>query len=480
MKNLFLVVAVALVFALPVKAVTSITQYNITWRFDKDVPSGQFCTGDYWVVGPVKIVGITNDLHPSGFTPDLGEDGTMVNPGTDGKQGYDSRLKSYDASLNAGLPGGKAVAADNPLEIKTDASVVSSVSWLVKDGTGEAGCPKINGGTKEPRPVTHAAAVLTVLTKAPPEGSFRPPYSGTDKTIKYNVSQLDLTKLKNIKPPASTPALEDIEKSVARPWIDHVNEYLGAMVHPTNNMPQYGRELCMATDDAAIMLNLDFSQLPGKPTKNKLAIGYAQMGIDFAGIADSGGYWPANGGHHPGRKLPILVAGYLLNDEHMKDVGKWKTRFQEDEQTFYIAQENVDVTHSANWKPDYRNKDKAPYEAADIGMPEWGIVHTENSGHDDKDWEAVYRKVNGPVYSAMAVAIHAMGLEEAWNHKALLDYAGRYIAKESLQPKGGALTDYQKAVAAELGSAMPAPDPKWAAPETVKAKAPKEPKEPKD
>ncbi len=43
------------------------------------------------------------------------------------------------------------------------------------------------------------------------------------------------------------------------------------------------------------------------------------------------------------------------------------------------------------------------------------------------DWEAVYRGVNGPVIVPMVAAIRIMGLEDAWNHKALLDYADRYL-----------------------------------------------------
>jgi len=440
-----------------VQAVTSITQYNITWTFDKDYPSGQFCTGDYWVVGPVKIVGITTDLHAPGFTPEPGEDGTMVNPGTNDKQGYDNRLKSYDASLNAGLIGGRPIAADHPLEINVDSSIVSMVSWLLHSPTDtEPGCPKINGGTKEPRPATHSAAVLTVLMKAPPEGSFRPPYAGTDKTIKFNVSQLDVSKLKNLKPVADTPDLAEMEKGMSHPWIDHVNEFLGAMVHPTNNMPQYGRELALATSDAALMLNFDFGQLPGKPTKTKLLMEYAQLGIDFTGIADNGGGWPANGGHAIGRKLPILVAGMVLNDQHMKDVGKWKTRFQEDDQTFYVAQSDVDMTNSPKWAPDHRNPTKTPYTAADIGMAEWGIHHAVAPENDDGDWYAVYRGVNGPVEVTEAAAIHIMALEDAWNHKAMLDYTDRFMKKDDGKSHGGALTPFEKnmwVVSAAMASA---------------------------
>ncbi len=36
-----------------------VSQYGITWRFNKPSKTGQFITGDWWVIGPVIIVNIT-------------------------------------------------------------------------------------------------------------------------------------------------------------------------------------------------------------------------------------------------------------------------------------------------------------------------------------------------------------------------------------------------------------------------------------
>ena len=66
----------------------------------------------------------------------------------------------------------------------------------------------------------------------------------------------------------------------------------------------------------------------------------------------------------------------MLNDPHMKEVGQWKTHFQEDEQTFYVSQREVDITNSPQWSPDKRGGIIAPYTKEDIGMPDWGIRHT--------------------------------------------------------------------------------------------------------
>jgi hypothetical protein len=431
-----------LLWGASVSGATSVSQWGITWTFDKDYPTGQFVNGDHWVVGPVKVIGISTSLHAAGWTPAAGEDGSMVNPGVTAKQGYDSRINSYDASLNAALINGKPIAPENPLELKPNSSLVSMVSWLYKsEKEAEAGIPRFNGGTKAPRPVTRSGALLTVLDKAPAKDAFRPPYAGTDHAVKFTASQLDKSKLLKLDPVAGAPDPAAMAKEMERPWIDHVNQYLGAMVHPSENMPDYGRDMGQIMIQAALLLHVDFDKLPGKPgaaVKDKLLIEFVQYGIDLAGIADAGGDWPANGGHLLGRKWPILFAGVMLNDQHMKDVGKWKTAFQEDEQTFIVTQKEVDLTNSPKWKPDTRGTPAQPYTKEDIGLPEWGIQHANNPEKDDKDLGAVYRDINASVYPGFVLAARLMGQEEAWNHPPLFAYTDRMM--ETVHDKKGTNT----------------------------------------
>ncbi len=408
----------------------SITQHGITWTFDKDVKAGTFANGDHWVVGPVTVVGITTDLHADGFTPQPGEDGSMVNPGTDNRQGYNLRLNSYDENLNAGLAGGDIISPKNPLALPPESSLVSTVSWLYRsEGDAEPGAPRFNKGTNTPRPVVRSGAVLTVLPEPPPEGSFRPPYSGTDKTIKFNVKDLDLTKLQNLPPVGNDPDPEKLASQIRRPWIDHVYEYLGAFVHPSENMPSYGRDMAAVINHAALVLNMDFSQLPGGYDKQDLLVPFVQMGIDFAGIADAGGGWPANGGHHMGRKLPILFAGTVLNDPHLLDVGNWGTRFQENEQTFIVSQADVEISNSAQWNPDKRGGTPEAYTPEDIGLAEWGIRHAKEPVMDNREWKAPYRAINNASIPGFALAAKILGKEESWNHPALFAYADRVMKK---------------------------------------------------
>lgn len=437
---------------------TAVTSNGITWTFAEPRPCGTFCTGDPWVVAPVSITAITTDLHAPGFEPGLGQDGSMLNPGTGGSQGYDDRLSSYKAALNAALIGGKRIAADNPLLIREPSSLVSMVSWLYRsEKDAEPGIPGFNGGTKAPRPVTRSGAVLTVLAAPPPEGAFRPAYSTTDRTPRHTVADLDLSRLANLPRPKTVPAPGKLVAALRGPWIDHVHEYLGAMVHPSQNMPNYGRDLANQLIDAALLLNLDPAAVPGLD-KRALAIPLVQFGLDCAGIADAGGGWPANGGHHLGRKLPILVAGLLLNDQRLLAAGTWKTRFQDDEQTFYVGEEAVRITASPQWKPDPRAKPEA-YTAADLGMPEWGIRHADKPSADNRGWGATYRMVNAPGIVGTVLAASIMGLRPAWNHEAYFDYGYR-AEREMRQREPKALDSFQGAMWAAHAARF-VPEPAW-------------------
>jgi hypothetical protein len=51
--------------AAPAETASSVTQYGITWTFDKPYPVGQFVTGDWWVIGPVTVVSVTPSPGPA-------------------------------------------------------------------------------------------------------------------------------------------------------------------------------------------------------------------------------------------------------------------------------------------------------------------------------------------------------------------------------------------------------------------------------
>src|SRR5688500_1285720 len=90
---------------------TSISQYGITWTFDKPAKTGQFMTCDWWVIGPVTdgtisptpgntISDTVSIKNNSRTDTSLKSDATMRNGSmivlkAGRTQGYDSRSGSF-------------------------------------------------------------------------------------------------------------------------------------------------------------------------------------------------------------------------------------------------------------------------------------------------------------------------------------------------------------------------------------------------
>ncbi|MBP7051857.1 MAG: hypothetical protein KBE65_12655 [Phycisphaerae bacterium] len=405
----------------------ALQQFEITWKFDGYHSVGHFVNGDFWVVGPVKIIGID---PASTSVDDHVKNGSMVNPDPlSSSIGYDNTISGvtipYDEALNVAW----GLSAAKPLTLAAHSSLVSSIS---------ADAP-------HQRPQLVRAAVLTVLPSPAAAGSFRPPYCGSDKTIKFNKSMLNYSLLKRLPPVSKTPALETVADYFAAPWLDHFPSWRNDYTHPSLNMPNYGREMHEQIGIGALMLHLDFAP----EAKETLLCRFVQVGIDFYGIVAAGGIinWFNDGGVAGGRKWPILFAGLMLNDSEMKAIGQKSgdylytngygpgnippdyIHFGEDDQTFYVAQLDVDITNSSKWAPDPRIAEQVPYSAADIGLPEWGIRHSSQPETSNKALQANYRVVAGPPFHTTALAaLLTEGAKELWNHNAYFDYTDRYMA----------------------------------------------------
>jgi len=403
---------------------SAVKQFEITWTFDTNYTVGQFANRDLWVVGPVNIVGFD---PPSSSVRARISNGSMINPRPQSKQGYDSAMpdNAYDAALNVAR--GRSVG--NPLRVPPNSSLVSTISQ-----------PTVGGKTTLKR-----AAILTVLAVPAKAGDFRPPYCGSDKTPKFNASMLDRSLLQSLRPVAATPSLKEVEGYFAAPWLDHQPYWCGDQAHPSLNMPDYGREIHTRIGVGGLMLHLDFPLAQ----KEMLLCRYVQLGIDLGGVVLNGGRfnWGNDGGEGGGRKWPILFAGLMLNDETLKAVGAKSgdhlyrsgygpgreppdyIHFGEDDQTFYVAQVDVEATHSAQWNPDKRDKTRTPYEASDIGLPEWAIRHATDPYQSNKDIWTIYRNVAGPPFHGTALAaLLTPGGKALWNHDAYFDYSDRYMA----------------------------------------------------
>lgn len=378
---------------------TSVTRHGITWTFDTDYTVGTYANGDYYVVENTPAAGVTiSSISP---TPSAGRNGTVVNPIRGATQGFDDRVSAYntyDESLNVGN--------DLPLVVSASSSVVSSISTVASQTFEQI----------------ETFAVLTVLASAPAANSFRPAPIGGDYTHPWAKSDLNYNALANMDQTAITvPSITDSENSFEKVWYEQDLAWTGRYLHTDYMGGQngYGKSMAIDTGTAALQLNLDYSDA----SKETLLVRLVQYGIDIHGIIEDGGRWDADGGHNPGRLIPLFIAAMTLNDADMKANVNANNglNFQEYQQTFYVAQSDVDITHTGS-NPPYTD-----YVSGEIGMPEWGIRHSSTPGTDNNRWTAAYRDIAGGVLQAPAIVVKLMNGTSVINYAPFLDYAERHI-----------------------------------------------------
>ncbi len=314
---------------------TEVSQYGITWTFEKPVRSGQFITGDWWVLGPVNVIKITpapgklsvsenNKIAKTRYgetilveNPDM-RNGSMVADKCGYSEGYDSRILSYNAALSLKIP----------YNLRPSESLISTISNTAVPVDNF--CKNIMVNTeKKCQNVLKAAAVLTCLAVQPPEDAFRPAYTGSEKSI-YREKDLKWDLLPKLKTAGTVPSWEEFERYFQRPWIENMLEWTQQVLNANENQPNYGREHSRLVSLAGLMLCLDVP----KEKKRKLALGLIQYGIDISGCAKNGGQWNWGGGHSSGRKWPVLFASLMLGEPKIYELPA-SAVFQEDAQTYY-------------------------------------------------------------------------------------------------------------------------------------------------
>jgi hypothetical protein len=420
----------------------SLSQYGITWEFSEEVEYGTYANGDYWVVGPVDIVSIdpASDIVDSRVVH-----GSMLNPpGGLSVTGFDSGGGAYDDAYNVAM----GVTDNNPLQISSG-SLVSCISDFDPDTYA----------------LIDTFAVLTVVASPPPAESFRPPYSGTDKVARFTFNDVDTSLLPTLSSVGSPPSFTTLESMIRRPYIDFFPGWkLGDVLSNNHNGYHYGRDLSVMMGAVALKLSCNYSLEQKRP----LLVYMIQRGIDLYGIYTDYANnnrtfpWGADGGHKSGRKLPVLFAGVMLDDQDMKGFGTIPERIQEDDQTFHVSQTSVDGTTSGmteqmktdvqsndidvwnqfvsdyptissltgDWRTDPRAGGYHPYFSDNIGMPEWSGGDRDNNlpYNYNRYWGHPYRVLNGASWGGYALAARILIGASLWNHDAFFDYVHRYMA----------------------------------------------------
>ena len=414
-------------------AATSASKDGITWNFSSDRPVGQYCNGDWWVVGPVTITSITPESVTVSATDRLGnaiqwtKNGTMVNP----PPSYVSAAQGFDSSIYnfAGWSPERNKAPSftgQPLIVPAGTSVLSSVS-------------KSTPCTNTSNPQLEVMAVLTVVSAPPPTGSFRPSVVGNDKTHFWNKNQLNYSILRKLIPVANTPTLPEVEGYFDKHWVTVHEGNSVQVISPIQNMPKYGRDQAHLVSVGLLSLNLNYTDTQ----KEKLDIRMVQYGIDIYGATKIGQIWTDGGGQNNGRKAPLLLAGMALNDMGMLEWANGSKRvtnkfgypvqpFAEDSQTWVVGQSDVGryVDNSDPARP------RVTYDQTHVGMPEWGERHATFPQLDTSTWGVgtTYRWIGGAQLGcALAFRLMPNGMS-AWNHPVFFDYGDRYWSIEKINP----------------------------------------------
>ena len=400
-----------------------VSQYGITWKFDRDYPVGQFVNGDWWVVGPVTVVSAAPGPSPAppNEVNDLGtnewgdtglrdnkdrRNGSMVVMSLGPSQGYDSRGISYDPSASITFP----------YSLAANRSLISSISEVTVPNTVMY-ADLMWESEKTSARVMKTAAVLTSLSEVPPADAFRPTYVGANKQI-FRASSLRWDRLRNLTVDAArypVPPFSQYERYFERPWLDHLNgDWLGDWLWPIDNQPGYGREFARIVGTASLLLNMDATQ----DQKRRLLYGLVQYGIDLHGMVKLGAVFNDGGGITSGRKWPVLFAGLMLDDPSFTPPTE-STVFHEDAQTYYgqgwYGQE-------ALWQMVEHHGPRQPYqEKAPNAWDDW-----------DRTSEDYRTCCTVRAWVGEGLAALLMGAKAEWNHNAFFDNLEDWMRKTDL------------------------------------------------
>lgn len=424
----------------------SISQYGITWTFDKSYRVGQFVTGDWWVApddpnGTVVVVSVNPAPTGSGSTY---RNGSMINPtlGNNGDdQAYDGRVQGFSASLTVSYPvalsGGQSLVSTEsipafPFNITTEPDPFPQVYRTQKT--------TVNGATQT---ALRNAAILTCLSAPPATPCFRPPFVGTAKPL-YAASLVDLSTLPNLAAPGSTPSAAVLQRAVLRPWIDFKREWMANQIAPINNQVSYGRDVAYCLGEAALWLCLN-----GAPeSKAPVAYGLIQIGIDHYYAAQlNGNMWETSGGYKIGRKLPILFAAKMLSPSPAWDISSVK--FQEDMATYFGSDRTPAQTLWTGWAtsghPYASNVLYQFEEDPDTQGNAWDHEHVPPLGWNDAPFpnnpsspqypfhkHEMYRRLVSYAMVGQCTSARILGLRSVWAHEPYFAYVDRWMNEDDV------------------------------------------------
>jgi hypothetical protein len=403
---------------------SSITMYSgdaaITWTFDKPYTIGRFVTGDPYVVDTGGGVIVTS-VSPNQAT---GRNGSQVNPAIGGSQPFDNRSR---CNFNAGL------RPTYPLTLRNGSSLVSTVSASAIDTEREW-----NGIRTDDWSTVRSMAVLTVVDRVLPDGTFRPPYYGTNKPLTWNVANVSKAWMPNLSTTGirlpnyssrgfATP-VDYFKRGSERPWMVHLNNWCQREVAPAQNMFPYHQYNGFFISEMSLLLMTNVAN------KDQVLYNMVQLGLDHYYLMGKGqeatsSFW----------KMPVLLAGLAFNNSTILNsfkAGNYNVIPRDDEK-FYNCSLNPTGRGSSSWTGKAVCFKKEPDEYYEEENPStWNSTYC-TTGRDQRDCctQEHYRAIEdsyphiGMMLAARILTERGTNLQDYWNYPQAFLYMDRWMTE---------------------------------------------------
>ncbi len=379
-----------------------VSQYGITWTFDKPYRVGQFVNGDWWVCsdtpeGTVTVQSVDPAPTGSGSTA---RHGSMLNPMGQASQSYDGRGNVYTDDNKVAYP-----VVLSPWD-----SLMSSVS-RADDAQPE---PDVWGY------LTYLSQsklkTIAVLTCMPHDSSdlnymFRPPYSypfggsTADKQL-FDSRDINYELLPSLTPVAGYPSMATATRGFQRVCPMHVSGSASQNIRPYENCSCYYREQHTYESRSALLMLCD-PAIVGDRTE--FVRNFIQFGIDTRYALASYDPNSPNRNDRCISKWPMVFAGLMLDDEDFHAIPA----------SAVIKTE--DTAYGECWT------------GADVIWGSHELLHYDEwcswdgggiSGYKN---EVYRRQTHSWIWVGTALAARIMQAQEAWDHDAFFDYIDRWM-----------------------------------------------------
>lgn len=400
--------------------VTGLTMYpgetgQISWTCSGNFTVGQFVGGDYYLVAPSGVTILSVSPAPSGGTGSL-RNGSMINPITS-TQAYDSRMEQFQTGLIVNFP----------VVLTGGQTLVSTASLTTSDLRGGYYYP--SWGTARARlekATVKSAAVLTVLSEAPPANAFRPPFGGNDKPI-YTTDQIQTNLLLGLST-TITPSegASYYTRGLSRPWLMHIIQHRAENLHPRENMLGYHRDIGKFLSAVALLLLTD-------DVTDELVNAWIQTGIDFYAMITTGGE-----GDSAAYEWLAIFTGLLLGDENFARVYVERRNHTQGraEEKFYLWEDRLSTYNSSH--PDvipgrtwtgatvfFRKQTTQEYEH--LHPTEWSaFIDDDDNGKKGENYRLTVDSIG---HLGMILASRILGKDSYWPNLAPRAYLERWMTE---------------------------------------------------